>query len=69
MKNDNSGKKSKWLCSKCGSQLVEGPVKAEYLGGSFDIELLECPVCKKVLISEELAAGQMLEVEKSLEDK
>ncbi|MBC2478052.1 DVU_1557 family redox protein, partial [Clostridium beijerinckii] len=40
-----------------------------YLGGNFEIELLECPVCKNVLITEELAAGQMLEVEKSLEDK
>lgn len=69
MKQDNSSKKGQWLCSKCGGHLKEGPVKAEYLGGNFEIELLECPVCKNVLITEELAAGQMLEVEKSLEDK
>ncbi|AGF54476.1 MULTISPECIES: DVU_1557 family redox protein [Clostridium] len=69
MKQDNSEKNNKWLCSKCGNPLEEGPVKAEYLGGNFEIELLECPVCKNVLITEELAAGQMLEVEKSLEDK
>lgn len=68
MKQDNN-KKSKWVCSKCGGHLQEGPVKAEYLGGSFEIELLECPKCKNVLITQELAAGQMLEVEKSLEDK
>lgn len=69
MKQDNNMNKSQWRCSKCGGSLEEGPVKAEYLGGSFEIELLECPVCKNVLITEELAAGQMLEVEKSLEDK
>lgn len=69
MKQDNSSKKGQWLCSKCGGPLKEGPVKAEYLGGNFEIELLECPVCKNVLITEELASGQMLEVEKSLEDK
>lgn len=69
MKQDNNMEKSQWRCSKCGGPLEEGPVKAEYLGGSFEIELLECPVCKNVLITEELASGQMLEVEKSLEDK
>lgn len=68
MKEENN-KKSQWRCSKCGSPLEIGPVKAEYLGGNFEIELLECPVCKNVLITEDLAHGQMLEVEKSLEDK
>ena len=69
LNRDNETKNNKWRCSKCGGSLEEGPVKAEYLGGNFEIELLECPVCKNVLITEELAAGQMLEVEKSLEDK
>lgn len=62
-------RKNEWLCSKCKVPLKEGPVKASYLGGDFDIELLECPICKNVLITEKLALGQMLEVEKSLEDK
>ncbi len=69
MKQDNKSKKSKWLCSKCGGTLEEGTVKVEYLEGNFEVELLQCPVCKNVLITEDLAAGQMLEVEKSLEDK
>lgn len=69
MKQDNESNKGIWKCSKCGTPLEEGPVKAEYLGGNFEIELLECPVCKNVLITEELASGKMLEVEKSLEDK
>ncbi|MCB2295296.1 DNA-binding protein [Clostridium algoriphilum] len=69
MKKDTKDIKTKWICSKCGGPLKEGPVKAEYLGGNFEIELLECPKCKNVLITQDLAAGQMLEVEKSLEDK
>lgn len=68
MKDENENK-VQWKCSKCGSPLKMGPVKAEYLGGNFEIELMECPVCKNVLITEELAHGQMLEVEKGLEDK
>ena len=69
MEQNSNGENSEWLCSKCGSPLKEGPVKAVYLGGNFEIDLLECPNCKNVLITQELAAGQMLEVEKSLEDK
>ena len=69
MKNENNDENEQWLCSKCGSPLKEGPVKAVYLGGNFDIELLECPNCKNVLITGELTVGKMLEVEKSLEDK
>ena len=51
---------------------IEGESPQQYyyeFDGNFEIELLECPVCKNVLITEELASGQMLEVEKSLEDK
>lgn len=65
----NNNSKCEWFCSKCGNPLKEGPVKAIYLGGNFEIELLECPICKNVLVTDELAEGKMLEVEKSLEDK
>lgn len=67
--SDDKQDEMKWICSKCGSEIKMGPAKASYLGGDFDIELMECPVCKNVLITEELAEGKMLEVEKSLEDK
>lgn len=69
MEQDKDIDKNEWVCSKCGGPLKVSPVKASYLGGNFDVELLECPVCKSVLITEKLAEGQMLEVEKSLEDK
>jgi len=62
-------KDTKWKCGKCGTELQPAKVKITYLGGSFEVELLKCPSCNTVLVTEELAAGKMLEVEKSLEDK
>lgn len=61
--------KTPWLCSKCGTKLEKKLVIVKYLSGNFEVELMKCPKCNMVLISEELARGKMLEVEKSLEDK
>ena len=61
--------KSDWICAKCSCPVEEGPIKAMYLSGNFDVDLLKCPICKNVLVPEDLALGQMLEVEKGLEDK
>ncbi len=44
-------------------------VSVLYLGGRFEVELMQCPQCKMVIINEDLALGKMLEVEKGLEDK
>lgn len=58
-----------WLCSFCNEPLTPAPVTLEYLGSHFAVELPCCPACGFVLISEALAMGKMLEVEKLLEDK
>lgn len=58
-----------WVCSKCGAELEEKKVKLKYLGKDFEVELLKCPSCNLVLITEDLAQGKMKEVEKNLEDK
>lgn len=58
-----------WMCDKCHEALVLQKVHVRYLEGSFEVELLKCPICKMVFISDELAMGKMLEVEKGLEDK
>lgn len=65
----DSGEKNPWLCSKCGIELEKKLVKVKYLSGNFEVELMKCPKCNMVLITEELALGKMLEVEKGLEDK
>jgi hypothetical protein len=46
-----------------------GKVTVSYMGSGFPVELLKCKKCGLVLITEELALGKMLEVEKVLEDK
>lgn len=58
-----------WICDKCKKHLEPHIVKVSYLGGNFEVELMRCPECKNVYISENLAIGKMLEVEKGLEDK
>ncbi|UWG96486.1 DNA-binding protein [Dehalobacter sp. DCM] len=68
MKEENE-QNMPWICDKCKEKLVLRKVKATYLGGNFDIELMKCPQCNNVFIGEDLALGKMLEVEKALEDK
>lgn len=68
MKEENE-KKTSWICDKCHKELVSEKVKVRYLDGNFEVELLKCPECNLVFISEDLALGKMLEVEKGLEDK
>lgn len=58
-----------WQCDKCGSALQMGKVTVTYLGNDFTVEQWKCPVCGLVLITEDLALGQMAEVEQNLEDK
>lgn len=58
-----------WVCAKCGEPLRPMPVKLNYMGMSFEVELPRCPKCAFTFIPPELAEGQMLEAEKILEDK
>ncbi len=57
------------VCAACNVTLEMGKVEASYLGQRFPVELLRCPSCGFVYISEELALGKMLRVEQALEDK
>jgi len=58
-----------WLCHACGESLVPASAVLTYMGSEFDVTLMRCPKCSLTLISEELATGRMLKVEKLLEDK
>jgi hypothetical protein len=44
-------------------------VQVAYLGCGFTIDLLQCPRCGLVLVTENMAVGKMAEAEKVLEDK
>lgn len=67
--NAENEKNIPWICGKCKVKLELRKVKVRYLEGNFEVELMKCPKCNKVYISEGLALGKMLEVEKGLEDK
>lgn len=61
--------KGSLLCCQCSVPLARGQVTISYLGSEFPVELPRCPVCGQVYITEDLALGKMLQVEKALEDK
>ncbi len=57
------------MCSRCNVLLEIGKVHVTYLISTFPAELLKCPKCGLIYVSEDLATGKMAEVEKNLEDK
>ena len=61
--------KGEYECHKCNIPLEPAKVTVTYLGSNFTVDLLKCKNCGHVLITEDLALGKMLEVEKMLEDK
>ncbi|MDO4788360.1 MAG: hypothetical protein Q4A19_04305 [Johnsonella sp.] len=56
-------------CARCNRFLEIKSVTLSYMGSAFPVKLPACPGCGMVYISEALASGRMLHVEKSLEDK
>ncbi len=57
------------ICYKCQKELVMEKVNFSYLGHNFHADILKCPVCGEVYISEALVRGRMTEVEMLMEDK
>ncbi len=64
-----SEQNGKWKCKACDRELVLRAADFEYLGQTFQTELLRCPVCGQVYIPPELVDGKMAEVEMIMEDK
>ncbi|NYB72696.1 MULTISPECIES: DVU_1557 family redox protein [Sedimentibacter] len=59
----------KIICFKCNKELVPKKTYFNYLEHSFFTDILSCPDCGEVFISEELVKGRISEVEMQLEDK
>ena len=57
------------ICGRCQIRLAPAEVSLSYMKHNFSAEVLQCPACKEVFISEELARGRIAEVEMELEDK
>jgi hypothetical protein len=66
---DLKSEAAQWTCAKCSLPLEMGKVNVGYLGHYFTVNLPRCSQCGQVLITAELAMGQMVEAEKFLEDK
>lgn len=58
-----------WTCGRCGRELEPAMREIEYLGSTFQVELLACEECGLTFVPEDLALGRMHEVEMLLEDK
>lgn len=58
-----------WLCMRCDVPLSPSTVNFDYWGFILPYDLPKCPKCGLVFVSETLAAVQMAEVERTLEDK
>jgi uncharacterized protein with PIN domain len=56
-------------CGKCNVPLETEKTELWYQKQGMSANLLRCPKCGQVFISEELVKGKMFEVEKALEDK
>jgi hypothetical protein len=63
------GGQRSWTCGRCKVPLEKGKVAVSYLGNEFPLDLLRCPSCGLVLVTEDLATGKMLQAEQALEDK
>jgi predicted RNA-binding Zn-ribbon protein involved in translation (DUF1610 family) len=57
------------ICCKCNIPLEKGRVEFNYLGHDMHADVLKCPSCGQVFISEEMVETRITQVETSLEDK
>lgn len=60
---------NEWTCATCAVGLEPAKVQVAYVGCGFTIDLLQCPRCGLILVTEDVAAGKMAEAEEALEDK
>jgi Fe-S oxidoreductase len=58
-----------WRCTCGDHELAPRTVTVSYLVAGFPVHLPACLACERVLVSEQLATGRMLDVEQALEDK
>jgi ribosomal protein S27AE len=66
---EESTSEKEWVCGKCGEVLVSAKVEVRYVGTTLSVDLLKCPRCGLVMVTEEIAVGKMAEAEQVLEDK
>lgn len=68
-KKEKKVEQPKMTCLKCQVAMEMKQKGFSYLGRVFHTDILTCPVCGQVYVSEDLAKGRMNEVETLMEDK
>jgi len=63
------GDEKTMICCRCRKEMFPQKTNFSYLGHSFYTDILQCPECGQVFISEALVEGRISEVEMQLEDK
>lgn len=58
-----------WFCTACNLPLELATVKLANLDETFSVDLLACPACQRVMVSEEQAVVKMALAEQMLEGK
>ena len=56
-------------CFRCDEVLVSDKVFLKYLTSAFPTQLLKCPKCGLIYISDEMIMTKAVEVEKTIEEK
>jgi hypothetical protein len=64
-----SSSENQWICERCNKKLERGKAQIGYLGSLFTVDILKCPMCGIVMVTEEMAVNKMAEAEQLLEDK
>jgi uncharacterized protein with PIN domain len=59
----------KLICTRCNVELETIKATAEYLGHRFSEEVVGCPKCGQVYLSEEMVLTKIADVELTLEQK
>lgn len=57
------------FCVKCQIGLEQSNVTFSYLGHHFSAEVLRCPICGQLYLSEDMVRGKIAQVEELLEEK
>lgn len=57
------------LCIKCNRKLEEAKAKFNYLNREMHSDVLKCPNCGQVYLSEQLVEDRIRQIESALEDK
>jgi uncharacterized protein with PIN domain len=60
---------NKIVCAKCNVELEKDRTNFRYLGHELHADVLKCPSCGQVYLSEEMVKDRIVKAESSLEDK